>query len=73
MEPKPCLEGAQINGAVHHTTRHTFCSWLALKGASAHEIMAAAGHKTLSISARYTHLNPNIPSQWSNASRLLNL
>jgi integrase len=55
---KPCLEEAKIEDAVHHTARHTFCSWLALKGASAHEIMAAAGHKTLSVSARYTHLNP---------------
>lgn len=55
---KPCLEEAKIAGAVHHTARHTFCSWLAEKGASAHEIMAAAGHKTLAVSARYTHLNP---------------
>jgi integrase len=55
---RPSLEEAKIEDAVHHTARHTFCSWLALKGASAHEIMAAAGHKTLSVSARYTHLNP---------------
>jgi integrase len=55
---KPCLQEAKIEDAVHHTARHTFCSWLALKGAIAHEIMATAGHKTLSVSARYTHLNP---------------
>lgn len=55
---RPCMEEAKIEGAVHHTARHTFCSWLAEKGASAHEIMAAAGHKTLAVSARYTHLNP---------------
>jgi integrase len=55
---KPCLKKAKIEDAVLHTARHTFCSWLALKKASAHEIMAAAGHKTLSVSARYTHLNP---------------
>jgi integrase len=55
---KPCWEEAKIDDAVHHTARHTFCSWLAEKGASAHEIMAAAGHKTLAVSARYTHLNP---------------
>jgi integrase len=54
----PCYEDAKVEGASWHTARHTFCSWLALKGASAHEIMAAAGHKTLAISARYTHLNP---------------
>jgi integrase len=54
----PCFEDAEIEGATWHTARHTFCSWLAEAGATAHEIMAAAGHKTLSVSARYTHLNP---------------
>jgi hypothetical protein len=51
------MEEAKIEGAVHHTARHTFCSCLVEKGASAHEIMATAGHKTLAASARYTHLN----------------
>ena len=55
---QPCLKDAEIEGAVWHTARHTFCSWLAEAGATAHEIMSAAGHKTLSVSARYTHLNP---------------
>jgi integrase len=54
----PCYEEAKVEDATWHSARHTFCSWLALQGASAHEIMAAAGHKTLSVSARYTHLNP---------------
>jgi integrase len=54
----PCFEDAEIEGATWHTARHTFCSWLAEAGATAHEIMAAAGHKTLSVSARYTHPYP---------------
>jgi site-specific recombinase XerD len=44
------MEEAKIEGAVHHTARHTFCSCLVEKGASAHEIMATAGHKTLAVS-----------------------
>jgi integrase len=47
-------EEAKIECASWYTARHTFCSWLALKGPTAH----AAGHKTLAVSARYTHLNP---------------
>jgi integrase len=54
----PCLQEAGIERLVWHTNRHTFCSWLAEKGASANEIMHSAGHKTLAVSARYTHLNP---------------
>jgi integrase len=53
-----CLKEAEIGRVVWHANRHTFCSWLAEKGASANEIMHAAGHKTLAVSARYTHLNP---------------
>jgi integrase len=54
----PCLQEAKIERVVWHANRHTFCSWLAEKGASAPEIMHAAGHKTLAVSAKYTHLNP---------------
>lgn len=40
----------------HHCNRHTFCSWLAMAGASIKEIQEAAGHKTITMSARYSHL-----------------
>ncbi|MDP9051504.1 MAG: site-specific integrase [Acidobacteriota bacterium] len=40
-----------------HDLRHTFCSRLAQRGASAFVIMALAGHKTYSMAARYSHLN----------------
>ena len=54
----PCLEDAEIVGYVWHSNRHTFCSWLAMAGASIKEIQEAAGHKTITMSARYSHLSP---------------
>jgi integrase len=55
----PCLEAAGITGYVWHSNRHTFCSWLAMKGASIKDIQELAGHKTVAISARYAHLSPD--------------
>jgi integrase len=55
---QPCLEEAEIVGYVWHSNRHTFCSWLAMAGASIKEIQEAAGHKTITMSARYSHLSP---------------
>jgi integrase len=54
----PCLEEAGITGFVWHANRHTFCSWLAMAGASIKEIQEAAGHKTIMMAARYSHLSP---------------
>jgi site-specific recombinase XerD len=54
----PCLEEAEIHEYVWHSNRHTFCSWLAMNGASTREIMIAAGHKTFTMAARYSHLSP---------------
>jgi len=55
---QPCLAEAKIAGYVWHSNRHTFCSWLAMAGASIKEIQEAAGHKTITMSARYSHLTP---------------
>jgi integrase len=55
---KPCLAAAKITGYVWHCNRHTFCSWLAMSGASIKEIQEAAGHKTITMTARYSHLSP---------------
>jgi integrase len=55
----PCLEEAGITGYVWHSNRHTFCSWLAMKGATIKEIQELAGHKTITMSARYAHLSPD--------------
>lgn len=54
----PCLEAAGIQGYTWHSNRHTFCSWLAMAGASTKEIQEAAGHKTIAMAARYAHLSP---------------
>ncbi len=56
---KPCLVEAGIKDYVWHSNRHTFCSWLAEAGASTLEIMNAAGHLSISMSARYSHLSPD--------------
>ena len=42
-----------------HCNRHTFCSWLAMAGATIKEIQELAGHKTITVSARYAHLSPD--------------
>jgi site-specific recombinase XerD len=53
----PCLAEAEIEGYLWHSNRHTFCSWLAMAGASIKEIQELAGHKTIAMSARYAHLS----------------
>jgi integrase len=55
---KPCLLNAKIVGYLWHCNRHTFCSWLAMAGASTKDIQDAAGHKTIAMAARYSHLSP---------------
>lgn len=55
---QPCLEEAKITGYVWHSNRHTFCSWLAMAGASIKEIQELAGHKSITMAARYAHLSP---------------
>ena len=54
----PCLKEAQITGYLWHGNRHTFCSWLAMAGASTKDIQEAAGHRTITMAARYSHLSP---------------
>jgi site-specific recombinase XerD len=55
---EPCLQETKITNYVWHSNRHTFCSWLAMAGASIKEIQELAGHKTITMSARYSHLSP---------------
>ncbi|RRA49169.1 hypothetical protein D1Y84_13705 [Acidipila sp. EB88] len=43
---------------VWHSNRHTFCSWLAMAGATELQIMNAAGHLGPAMAARYSHLRP---------------
>jgi integrase len=52
-------DGVKIEDYTWHNNRHTFCSWLAIAGTPLRTIQELAGHKTLSITARYAHLSPD--------------
>jgi site-specific recombinase XerD len=52
----PALRDAEIAESTWHSNRHTFYSWLAMKGASIKDIQELAGRKTIAMSARYAHL-----------------
>jgi integrase len=51
------LEEAKIKDLRWHDLRHTFCSRLAQSGASLKLIQEAAGHKTIQMAARYSHMD----------------
>jgi integrase len=48
---------AKVKGFRWHDLRHTFCSRLAQRGVSLKVIQVLAGHKTISITAKYAHLD----------------
>jgi integrase len=53
------LDAAKIEGLRWHDLRHTFCSRLAMAGVDVRTIAELAGHKTLQMAMRYTHLAPS--------------
>jgi integrase len=55
---EPARVEAKITDYTWHNNRHTFCSWLAMAGVSTREIQVLAGHKTITMAARYAHLSP---------------
>ena len=42
-----------------HTLRHTFASWLAIRGVTLITIRDLLGHSTIAMTERYAHLMPN--------------
>lgn len=44
---------------VFHTLRHTFASWLAIKGVPLYTIAELLGHKSIEMTQRYSHLCPD--------------
>lgn len=46
-----------------HTTRHTFGSWLAIKGVPIKTIQELPGHKDISMTMRYAHLAENVKKE----------
>jgi site-specific recombinase XerD len=51
------LEYAEIAKFRWHDCRHTFCSRLAMRGVNLKVIQTLAGHKTITMTARYAHLD----------------
>jgi integrase len=49
---------AGLRIATYHVMRHTFCSHLAMRGASARAIQELAGHASIVTTQRYMHLAP---------------
>lgn len=44
---------------VFHSLRHTFCSWLAIRGVPLYTIGELVGHSSLEMTKRYSHLCPD--------------
>ncbi len=53
------IKRAQIYNFKLHDLRHTSASYLAMSGASLLDIATILGHKDLSVTMRYSHLNTN--------------
>lgn len=52
-------ETAKVTDYRWHDNRHTFCSRLTMAGVGLKTIQTLAGHRTISMTARYSHLAPN--------------
>ena len=44
---------------VFHTLRHTFASWLVMKGVPLYTVSKLMGHKSIEMTERYSHLSPD--------------
>jgi integrase len=51
------------DGVTYHTTRHTFGSWLAMRGVPIKTIQELLGHKNISMTMRYAHLTEDVKKE----------
>ena len=52
------VDRAKIKDFRFHDLRHTFCSWLAIRGVPLTAIQRLAGHASIKMTLRYAHLSP---------------
>jgi integrase len=52
------LERAEVQDFRWHDLRHTAASYLTMAGVGPMEVAKVLGHKTLAMTARYSHLSP---------------